>query len=163
MKSFTALTTLLLAAVASATPTPVDFETSADVLAKRDTEIVYLANCQSEVSCCTPTQYYSQILYYPASADSNNGQAPTAANTCTVNSNSLLTWEGSAQSCTYSSGVTFTSHIDAGSHAAYSYSGWGSNGFKNWNCYRDNGRLIFSQSRPEAENHCNSIYYCLPQ
>jgi hypothetical protein len=40
---------------------------------------------------------------------------------------------------------------------------WGSNGFKNWNCYKDNGRQIFRNSGPEWSAVCNSVYYCIPQ
>ncbi|KAI4129539.1 MAG: hypothetical protein LQ338_002175 [Usnochroma carphineum] len=59
MKTFTILA-LLLAAV-SATPVEV-VERDPDPLEKRDTEIVYLANCISAVSCCTPDVHYSQII-----------------------------------------------------------------------------------------------------
>ncbi|KAH8880983.1 hypothetical protein GQ53DRAFT_773703 [Thozetella sp. PMI_491] len=158
MKIFAAL--FALVAITNATPAGI-IERDPGTLEKRDTEIVYLANCVSAVSCCTPNVYYSQIIYYPASAQSQNGEVPSSSNRCTTSSSSYTTWEGSAHPCTFSTGATFTSHIDSGSHAAYSYSGWGYNG-KTWNCYRDNGRVLFDPYMPEASNSCSSVYYCLP-
>lgn len=157
MKFAIALATLVTLAVASPAAPP----SSAEVLAKRDTEIVYLANCVSAVSCCRPEQDYSQIIYYPNSASSQNGAVPPDSNRCTVSSNSFTTWEGQTHPCKFSSGVTFTSRINGGSHAQYSYSGTGNNG-KNWNCYRDNNRVLFNPYMPEASNSCRSIYYCTP-
>lgn len=40
---------------------------------------------------------------------------------------------------------------------------WGSNGYKNWNCYKDNGRQLYRTSGPEWSNTCYSVYYCIPQ
>ncbi len=65
MKLFAALTFL----VALATASPVEVNSSVEVhprdeggpLAKRDTEIIYLTNCVSAVSCCTADIHYSQI------------------------------------------------------------------------------------------------------
>lgn len=61
MKIYAALA-LLLAAVNA---TPLDIvERDPAALEKRDTEIVYLANCKDVVSCCPPlaTTYSSRIL-----------------------------------------------------------------------------------------------------
>jgi hypothetical protein len=40
---------------------------------------------------------------------------------------------------------------------------WGTNGFKNFNCDRDNLRQLFTVSGPEWASICDSVYYCLPQ
>ena len=40
---------------------------------------------------------------------------------------------------------------------------WASNGYKNFNCYRDNGRQLYQQSATEWLNTCTSVYYCIPQ
>ena len=59
MKLFAALGVILTLATAS--PLEVHPRDEGGSLAKRDTEIVYLANCISAVSCCTPAVHYSQI------------------------------------------------------------------------------------------------------
>ena len=61
MKTFTILPALL--AAVSATPFGL-YKRDPDLcpFEKQDTEIVYLANCVSAVSCCTPPQHYSQII-----------------------------------------------------------------------------------------------------
>lgn len=59
MKTFGALTFLL--ALATATPVEVHPRDEGGSLAKRDTEIIYLANCVNAVSCCTADKHYSQI------------------------------------------------------------------------------------------------------
>lgn len=70
MKFITIL--MLLAAAVSAVPTDptvlddtlLDANTT-NTLVKRDTEIVYLANCVHSVSCCDPPQKYSQVVVSP--------------------------------------------------------------------------------------------------
>jgi hypothetical protein len=59
MKAFALFGFLL--ALATATPVEVHPRDEGGPLAKRDTEIVYLANCKHLVSCCTPESHYSQI------------------------------------------------------------------------------------------------------
>lgn len=118
------------------------------------------------------------IKYYPASAQSN-GEVPPSEDLCTVSASSYATWEGQSHACKFPTGVTFTSHIEAGSHSFPNYSGYaffscslclyanqrarrtGNNG-KNWKCYRDNGRGLFTTSGPEWSRTCSSVYYCLP-
>ncbi|KAJ7807037.1 hypothetical protein B0H13DRAFT_1492119, partial [Mycena leptocephala] len=114
---------------------------------KRDTEILYLANCLSAVSCCTPEKDWSEMIYYANSADSNNPESvPPSSNRCQVTSpgSGYTSWEGNQKSCTFSTGATFTEAIDSGAQglADFSYAGWGWNG-KTWNCYKDNQRWIF--------------------
>ncbi|KAL6786343.1 hypothetical protein J3E68DRAFT_432898 [Trichoderma sp. SZMC 28012] len=156
MKLISAIS-LLLAAV-NATPLNL-VESDLGSLEKRDTEIIYLSNCLKSVSSGSPTAS-SEIIYYAASAQSN-GQVPPTQDQCTVSASSYTTWEGQSRACKFSTGVTFTSHIEAGSHSFPSFSGTGNNG-KNWNCYRDNGRGLFTTSGPEWSRTCSSVYYCVP-
>ncbi len=59
MKTVAVLSFLL--ALASATPVEVVSIDEGGSLAKRDTEMIYLVNCRSSVSCCTPDKHYSTI------------------------------------------------------------------------------------------------------
>ena len=59
MKPFAAVTFLL--ALATASPVEVHPRDEGGALAKRDTEIIYLTNCISAVSCCSDPVHYSQI------------------------------------------------------------------------------------------------------
>ncbi|KAH6614481.1 hypothetical protein B0J18DRAFT_439436 [Chaetomium sp. MPI-SDFR-AT-0129] len=162
MKLFAALTTLLALAIAS--PVEVAIKKD-DALEKRDTEIVYLVNCRHLTSCCGPETHSSHIAYYAASGQSHNGETPANDNVCTVDSSNYAWWEQDGKKCTFPTGVTFTSHIDsdAQSRPLYSWSGWGSNGFKNWDCYRDDGHKLYEYSGPEWATVCSSVYYCKPQ
>ncbi|KAL2194267.1 hypothetical protein P885DRAFT_43442 [Corynascus similis CBS 632.67] len=162
MKLLFTFTSLL--ALASASPVAISSK-EINSLEKRDTEIIYLINCRRDVSCCTPQTHSSHIAYYPASGQSQNGEVPSSSNLCTVDANNYAWWEQDGKGCTFTTGVTFTSHIDsdAQSRPLYSWSGWGTNGFKNFDCFRDNGRELYRTSGPEWANRCNSIYYCLPQ
>ncbi|KAH6649382.1 hypothetical protein F5144DRAFT_4192 [Chaetomium tenue] len=162
MKPFAALT--FLVALVTASPLGVTPRESGS-LEKRDTEIVYLTNCRNLVSCCTPEAHSSRIAYYPVSGQSQNGEQPAANNECTVDSSNYTWWEQDGKHCSFPTGVTFTTHIDsdAQSRPLYSWSGWGTNGFKNFNCYRDNGRKLYERSGPEWAFLCNVVYYCVPQ
>ncbi len=59
MKTFAALAFLL--ALTTASPVEVHPRDQGGSLVKRDTEIVYLANCESQVSCCGDDVHWSQI------------------------------------------------------------------------------------------------------
>ena len=59
MKTFAVLSFLL--ALAAAKPVEVVPVDDGGSLAKRDTEMIYLVNCRSAVSCCTPDKHYSTI------------------------------------------------------------------------------------------------------
>ncbi|OBT54669.1 hypothetical protein VE04_10288 [Pseudogymnoascus sp. 24MN13] len=98
--------------------------------------------------------------YYSNGANSQNGEQPD--DTCYPDLSGYVNWEGNAVSGTFSGGTTFTSHIDstAQSRALYSYSGWGTNTYHNFNCYKDNYRLLYSFGSYPVK--CYSIYYCLP-
>ncbi|KAL8662163.1 MAG: hypothetical protein Q9202_004919, partial [Teloschistes flavicans] len=125
MKTFTFATTFLAAAASASPVFDIRPDSEAAPLVKRDTEIVYLANCVDAVSCCRPNINYSEIIYYPTSASSQNGAVPPASNQCKVSSSNFITWEGSKHPCTFSTGVTFTSNIDSGAQnrATYAYAG----------------------------------------
>jgi hypothetical protein len=43
------------------------------------------------------------------------------------------------------------------------HSSWGTNGYKNFNCYKDNGHQLYRIDTIESSTTCNSIYYCVPQ
>jgi hypothetical protein len=120
---------------------------------KRSSEIVYLANCHTPKGA-----EYSEVDYYANWAGSQQGQRPNDA--CGIDDSGYITWEGSERACTFSdTGVTFTSDIasDAQSLPDYSYAGPGWNGYTNFNCYKDNGRLLYKL----GISSCYSIYYCL--
>ncbi|KAF8135279.1 hypothetical protein K438DRAFT_1997469 [Mycena galopus ATCC 62051] len=90
---------------------------------KRDTEILYLANCLPAVSCCTPEKDWSKMIYYSNSADSDNPQS--VQRPLSGPGSGYTTWEGNQKSCTFSTGVTFEEAINsnAQSLADYLYSG----------------------------------------
>lgn len=132
MKLFAVLSLLLAVAAA----TPVDINGASPALAKRDTEIVYLADCKRVVSCCEPESHSSQIMvrpnkthlkigkqgtlriadiskqYYSNSKASQSNQAPEANNRCTVVGNNWAWWEGPPQFCKFPTGVTFKAGLD---------------------------------------------------
>ncbi|KAK0609591.1 hypothetical protein B0T17DRAFT_512688 [Bombardia bombarda] len=97
---------------------------------------------------------YSEILYYTNDADSYSGQAP-------ADQNNICQWVTqkswtSPQSCTFRSGVTVTTNL-SGASSVGAYAGTASNGYHNFNCYKDSGRVIYTIS----SGSCNSLYYCL--
>ncbi|AEO67556.1 uncharacterized protein THITE_2089046 [Thermothielavioides terrestris NRRL 8126] len=157
----------LLVAVATSKPVATAPRTEAQAeLDKRDTEIVYLANCKHLVSGCpSPAETDSYIFYYPASAAANSGQPFSSDNQCAVMTSSYAWWGNSSLACTFPTNGRFSAHIDADAQSGpdYSWAGWGSNGCKNWNCYKDNGRTIITTSGTEWSNSCSSVYYCTPQ
>ncbi|MCJ1308797.1 hypothetical protein MMC25_002452 [Agyrium rufum] len=141
---------LLLSMFVATTPV-----TTASPLAERSGETVYLSNCvENESGVQFPS---SEINYYSNGANSQNGQLPTDA--CVAGAE-FVTWERQSHSCKFSdTEVSFTSHINSNGNqvALYSYAGSGSNGFTNFNCYRDNDRLLYQ----DIIRVCHSIYYCL--
>jgi hypothetical protein len=60
--------------------------------------------------------------------------------------------------------VTVTAHIDsdAGSKPLFSGCGWATNGFTNFNCFKDNGTEVYSVGFGEGSTTCVSYYYCFP-
>jgi hypothetical protein len=76
MKPFAAITFLLALATAS----PVANVTARDerLLAKRDTEVIYLSNCRNVVSCCPPLaeKHFSRIFVSPSPTSQQNQRTP---------------------------------------------------------------------------------------
>lgn len=102
------------------------------------TEAVYLCNGDNPYS---PSGGPVSIMaYYNDISQSQNQQAPQ--DTAGVDNYGYVTWEGGAVSGTFSSGVTFTSHINSNAQSANTgdYVGYGSNGYSNFNCYKDNSK-----------------------
>lgn len=106
------------------------------------TQVVYLSNGQNSYTPCGGNNYQiSEMIYYNNIDGSQNGQQPDDATQ--VGGCGYHYWE-TTSSGTFGSGVTFTSHIDSGA-ASYStgqYAGYGSNGYANFACFKDNGTLI---------------------
>lgn len=144
---------LALAGIVLANPVP-NPNPEEQSLSKRGVETIYLSNCVT-----TGSAYNRSGMFYYADGDaSQNGERPASGNYASVNGGNLVGWEGKSVSGTFGSGVTFTSNINAGSHAAYSWSGSGSNGYRSFSCYRDNERFLFNSA---SWGNCYSIYYCI--
>ncbi len=71
MKTFAAVAALLC--LAAATPVAVSPKEEG-LLAKRDTEILYLTNCRVDVACCTPEAHSSHIAvgFYVSPSSATN-------------------------------------------------------------------------------------------
>ncbi|KAF8214735.1 hypothetical protein K438DRAFT_1749825 [Mycena galopus ATCC 62051] len=67
---------------------------------KRDTEILYLANCLFTVLCCTPEKDWSEMIYYANGADSDSPQSVQQPLSGPVSG--YTTWEGNQKSRTFS-------------------------------------------------------------
>lgn len=105
-------------------------------------------------------------LSYPAGTNSQSGDPiPSSNNLCNWNpTDNYQTWEGTTLSCTFPTGVKVTTHIDAGAagYSDFSWAGWVSNGYQDFNCYKDTGRTLYSVDYGEGVYYCNSIYWCNP-
>ncbi|KAK1768235.1 hypothetical protein QBC33DRAFT_585235 [Phialemonium atrogriseum] len=162
----TSILSFLLIPLVAALPsqaTPRDL-TEAELLEKRNTnEGVYLSNCwfYSLGDWASEMEYYSN-----ARSGSQHGELPN--DTTTLSSTSRVTWEG-VQRCGYysSSGVTFCSQIasNAASLVTGQYAGPGWNNAHGFDCYKDNGRVLFrtSSGNFNQNEECYSIYYCFSQ
>ncbi|KAJ7252300.1 hypothetical protein C8J57DRAFT_1238182 [Mycena rebaudengoi] len=137
---------LVSLAIACANATPV--REAATNLEKRDTEIIYLANCANFANSHLPIQHWSEIIYYANSADSDNKESFRGPTTV---------WEENQKRCTFPSGVTFDEAIDADAQSRpdFSFAGWGWNG-KTWNCFKDNNRLLFAPPPADPIDGCRS-------
>ncbi|KAH8432495.1 uncharacterized protein LDX57_010131 [Aspergillus melleus] len=151
----TSLLTLALASTAAlAAPAAAPEAKDTQTLSKRGVETIYLSNCVTSGSAYNR----SGMFYYPDGDQSQNGERPASGNYASVNGGNLVGWEGRSVSGTFGSGVTFTSSITPGSHAAFSWSGSGTNGYRSFNCYRDNERFLFNSA---SWGNCYSVYYCI--
>ncbi|KAI1640729.1 hypothetical protein F4809DRAFT_350434 [Biscogniauxia mediterranea] len=116
-------------------------------------EGVHLVNCDG------PAGQGSVVVY--CADDSNCNNVPTGPNECEFRSESTYhLWEGSSQSCEFGqTGVSFSWNIEsnAQSQATYSQVGTGSNGFHNFNIFKDDQHTMWSQNG----QNCKSVYYAL--
>ncbi|KUJ09212.1 uncharacterized protein LY89DRAFT_788118 [Mollisia scopiformis] len=135
-----AITSLLAGVIA----TPIAGE--ATKLAKRS-EGVHLVNCGSE---------YSVVVYCPNDSDCNH--SPPSGDGCFISG--IDTWEGFEQSCTFSTGTTFTWNIEAYAQSEPDYTevGTGTNTYHNFDIYKDDQHVMYYDGNGYA---CKSIYYCL--
>jgi hypothetical protein len=131
---------------------------------KRDsTERVFLANCVSTYDNSDGTAVIpsSEMLYYSTDAASKNGN-PSAV--VKLTSNSYVTWEGESISGTFQDGDIFVSYINTGAQnlANFDFAGTGHNNYQNFNCYKDDGRVLTKVESPNGlfNEPCYSIYYC---
>jgi hypothetical protein len=60
--------------------------------------------------------------------------------------------------------TTVTAHIDSDGQSVplYTGCGWATNGYKNFNCFRDDDHDIYSVDFGEGTTICESFYYCFP-
>ena len=128
--------------------------TFAAALKERDApETVYLANCSGkELS-------HSEIDYYGAGKDSQNGATPD--DVCAFAGNGFEHWESGSISCKFHrTGTTFTAklQIDAQGLPDFAAAGTGHNGYHGFTCFKDNSRTLYKYS----SGTCISVYYCLP-
>ncbi|TPX18959.1 uncharacterized protein E0L32_011352 [Thyridium curvatum] len=150
LSKLTAFAALVASVIASPAPAPApspDVDTK--LLAKR-AEGIHLLNCVT----------YSTVVY--CANDSNCNFNPGAGNACSPGSG-VFHWEGGSHSCTFGgTGVTFTWAIDsnAQSYPNFQKAGTGSNGFHNFNCFKDDQHVMYTDGNGHA---CRSIYYCLDQ
>jgi hypothetical protein len=88
---------------------------SAATIDKRNGEGIHLANCyQNSPLGQVP---YSQFAYYADDAQASQNVKPSSSNLCTVKlpgTGGWETWEGVSITCTFPSGVYFTSNIQSG-------------------------------------------------
>jgi hypothetical protein len=118
-------------------------------------ERVFLANCYDGYPG-------SEMQYYASDAESFTGQQPDDIAFIGPQAAVITPFEGRTISGTFESGDVFTSVIAAGadSLAPNEFAGTGSNDYTNFNCYRDNGRQLFSAIWGEYTQVCYSEYYC---
>ncbi|KAF9888601.1 hypothetical protein FE257_008533 [Aspergillus nanangensis] len=115
-------------------------------------ETIYLSNCNVHNSIMR-----SAMFYYPAGAESVHGELPESGNHAGIAGDTIVTWEGNFIRGVFGSGVVFTSQITAGPHLPLNHSGDGFTYTRNFNCYRDYDRVLFTAPHWGT---CYSIYYC---
>ncbi|KUJ17986.1 uncharacterized protein LY89DRAFT_732688 [Mollisia scopiformis] len=145
---FTTLTGLF-ALLTTAIANPISSELTTN-LAKRATEGIHLVNCGNNV--------YSVVVYCPNDGDCNHD--PGAGNGCDHPNGGTFTWEGSQQNCKFDTGTTLTWNIESNAQSQPNFAqvGTGSNGFHNFNIFKDDKHTMFTDGN---KNQCNSIYYAL--
>ncbi|KAK3403103.1 hypothetical protein B0T20DRAFT_474901 [Sordaria brevicollis] len=139
------------------TPVPAAKLTDRDgapVLLKRG-EGIHLMNCDPSA---TSIGYMSAVIYCANDSDcSNPSYGHSSNNVCVMSTSNFHTWEGSTQSCTFSTGVTFSWNIgrQAQSSPDYSYVGSGANNYRTFAGYKDDKHLGGTYNG----HYCRSIYY----
>ncbi|KAG9018733.1 hypothetical protein FRB90_010201 [Tulasnella sp. 427] len=137
-------------------------------LTKRAGEVNYLVNC-------IHTNYkVSHVAWYSNLDNSQGGQFPDATSDQYRDwskNGDYLTWEGQQQTIHFSdSDANLQTHIDgdAQKRGFQQWAGWAqrSSDAKVFNCYKDNGRQLFSAGiAPEngvpQTLTCQAIYYCV--
>ncbi|KAK4235384.1 hypothetical protein C8A03DRAFT_17875 [Achaetomium macrosporum] len=126
-------------------------------------EGIHLLNCRPFGGAGVSQTWLSIVAYCANDADCNSLQYSIPdKDACIVSSSgtaeSYHIWEGSSQSCTFSStGVTFHWNIpsNAQSRPNYSSVGTGSNGFKTFAGFKDD----HSTSASYSYHSCEKIYY----
>ncbi|KAJ6438799.1 Iterative polyketide synthase afoE [Purpureocillium lavendulum] len=113
------------------------------------------------VNCYYGPQPVSLVVYY---SDDSHPVIPPPQNACRKSTGSYFYWEtGKDETCRFSTGVTFKFNIEVVAQAPgvgdYSAVGYGSNGFKDFNCYKDVKPTLYV----DQTGYCESIYYCLPK
>ncbi|KAK3351417.1 hypothetical protein B0H65DRAFT_546460 [Neurospora tetraspora] len=157
-----AVVSLLSGAVfAAPAPAPAAELTDADgasVLLKRG-EGIHLMNCEPTNGA---TNYISAVVYCANDGNCNNlSYSHSSSNVCVKStsgsSGAYHVWEGSTQSCTFSSGVTFSWAIgkEAQTWPDYTYVGTGVNGYSTFSGYKDDKHYGVTYN----SHKCRSIYY----
>ena len=103
----------------------------------------------------------SEMLYYKTDTASFTGQQPD--DIAFIGSVPATTpFEGRTIRGTFESGNFFTSEIAPGAEnlADFQFAGTGRNAYHNFNCYKDDGRQLFSALWGDYTQVCYSKYYC---
>ncbi|KAL2143660.1 hypothetical protein VTI28DRAFT_10167 [Corynascus sepedonium] len=125
-------------------------------------EGVHLFNCRPWGGAGVTQTWISIVVYCANDSDcSQLSYSPPRDNVCvkgvSTTEEAYHIWEGSEQSCTFPTGVTFTWNIpsDAQSRPDYTYIGSGSNGHRDFAGFKDNHGSAMSYDY----HSCEKIYY----
>ncbi|OTA85454.1 hypothetical protein M434DRAFT_377121 [Hypoxylon sp. CO27-5] len=112
-------------------------------LVKRARESVHLVDCVT----------YQAADYY--ADDSKDNVFPGNNNECVT----VGFHEGSSTSCRFGTGVTFSWALSSGARSSPNglKVGTGNNGFHNFNCFRDDNHVLYTDGNGHT---CSSIYVC---
>jgi hypothetical protein len=104
----------------------------------------------------------SEMNYYSSDAESRTGQRPDDVAFIGPDAAIITPFEGQTISGTFSSGDVFTSEIAPGAQnlADFEFAGTGRNDYGNFNCYKDDNRLLWEGLDGVYEQVCYSQYYC---
>ncbi|KAK3403102.1 hypothetical protein B0T20DRAFT_17185 [Sordaria brevicollis] len=169
LKPFAVVSLLFGAVFAAPAPAPVATASLTDsngkrVILKRG-EGIHLVNCEGlHYGTGTASGQISAVVYCANDSDCNNLAVGHLEKDVCVKKFSndpgvFNIWEGSTQSCTFSTGVTFTWYIPSNAQTLpdYSYVGTASNGYRTFAGYKDDKHLGVNY----MSRQCQNIYYCL--